>query len=398
METFSYRARTADGDLIESTWTAETEADALDEIREQGQFVINLSRHKKRSLPALSAKHQSLDAGMFFRQLAVLLQAGMQLRESLMVLEEEKGGRARDLLAELRSGVEHGRPFSDVLREHRDVFPPMAVAVAAVGEASGNHAGMIAQLADWMEQEARAREKMKTVLTYPLILFVETLAISCFLTLVVLPAFASLFLSMDAELPLPTRLLLDLSDFVQAHGAGIVIFLLLMFLALFVLSHRPRVRTMLDHGRLRGPVFGRLQREVVWMKTFRALSVLLGCAIPLDDALRQAGRVAGNRYIEQRLQAAADSVRQGFSLTEVFARESTMPHVLSELLRTGEAVGKLPAMFQEGSAYAAMMAENHAARLAAMAEPAAYLVIFALVGTMVAAVALPWLDMMTLFF
>ena len=133
------------------------------------------------------------------------------------------------------------------------------------------------------------------------------------------------------------------------------------------------------------------------MKSYRALGILLACTIPLDEALAQAGRVAGNHYIEQRLQSAAHSVRQGFPLSEVLAGEPSLPHILFELLRTGETAGRLPDMFQEGAAYAAMMAEHHAARLQAMAEPAAYLVIFALVGTIVAAVALPWLDMMTLF-
>ena len=174
--------------------------------------------------------------------------------------------------------------------------------------------------------------------------------------------------------------------------------LFVLCVGIFRLSQRPRMRQTLDRLRLFVPVFGQLQREIVWMRTFRALGVLLSCAIPLDEACEQASRIADNRYIEARLQAAANSVRQGFALTEVFASERSMPFILYELLRTGETVGKLSRLFQEGAAYAAMMADHHASRLQAMAEPAAYLIIFAIVGTIVAAVALPWLDMMTLFF
>lgn len=397
MVTFSYRARTVDGALVEGTWTAATEADALEEIREQGQFVIHLVPQRRRAVSALWTKHGDIDAGLICRQLAVLLHSGMPLRESLASLASEGNERETALLVDLRRSVEHGRPFSEALAEHSDVFSPIAVEIVAVGEAAGRLTEMMQQLADWMEQERRTREKLKTMLAYPAILFVETLLIACFLTLVVLPAFASLFVSMDAALPLPTRILLDAATFVEAHGIGLLIAIIVLVFFAIQLSRRPRVRFHLDHWRLSVPVFGRLQREAVWMKSYRALGILLTCTIPLDEALVQAGRVAGNRYIEQRLQSAAHSVRQGFPLSEVLAGEPSLPHILYELLRTGETAGRLPDMLQEGAAYAAIMAEHHAARLQAMAEPAAYLVIFALVGTIVAAVALPWLDMMTLF-
>ena len=400
MVTFSYRARTLDGELVEGTWTAATEQEALDEIREQGQFVIELTRPRiwSLSLPSIGSHRRVLPAGLLFRQLAVLLQSGMQLHESLTALIGDGQGREKELLSGLRQGIEHGQPFSEVLRSYGDIFPPLAVEVVAVGESSGRLPEMMQQLADWMEQEFRAREKMKTVLAYPAILFAETIAIACFLTIVVLPAFASLFLSMNAALPLPTRLLLDGSTFVQEHGMALLALLFVLCVGIFRLSQRPRMRQTLDRLRLFVPVFGQLQREIVWMRTFRALGVLLSCAIPLDEACEQASRIADNRYIEARLQAAANSVRQGFALTEVFASERSMPFILYELLRTGETVGKLSRLFQEGAAYAAMMADHHASRLQAMAEPAAYLIIFAIVGTIVAAVALPWLDMMTLFF
>ena len=400
METFSYRARTESGELAAGTWTAATEMEALDELREQGLFVMRLQRRSMRAFPSvrfLSLEQDSVDAALVCRQLSVLLHSGFPLRESLSAMIGEGGGREKELLVSLRQGVEQGRPFSELLREHGDVFPEMAVAVAAVGEAAGRLPEMMQQLAAWMEQEQRAREKLKTVLLYPAILFAETMAIACFLTVVVLPAFAELFLSMDAKLPLPTRLLLDWSAFVQEDGLWLLGGLVALGVAIFRWSRRPRVRLAIDRWRLKGPIFGRLQREVLWMKTFRALSVLLACAVPLDEALAQAGRVAGNRHVAERLESVAQSVRQGFPLSEALAGEPSLPPLLLEMLRTGEAAGRLPEMLREGAAYASMMAENHAARLQAMAEPAAYVVIFALVGTIVAAVALPWLDMMTLF-
>lgn len=133
------------------------------------------------------------------------------------------------------------------------------------------------------------------------------------------------------------------------------------------------------------------------MKTYRALSVLTACGIPLDEAVQTAASVADNRAIERVLMAAARGIENGFPLSEVIAAETSLPHVLLKFLRTGELAGCLPEMFARGADSVAQAAAEHAARLQAMAEPAAYLVIFALVGGCVAAVALPWMDMMTMF-
>lgn len=396
MVRYAYQARAMDGTMVEGVWAADSEMQVLDEMREQGLFVVRLRERRSfwHRLPLLFPA--GIDAALFFRQLAVLLQSGMTLHESLAALAGE-GSREKKLLSSLRRGIEEGQSFSEVLRQHPGFFPSIAADIAGVGEASGQLSEMMQQLADWLAAERRTREKMKTVLTYPLFLFAETLGVTVFLTLVVLPAFADLFLSMDAELPLPTRLLLGWSRFLQEHGFALLLGGGVLGLLAYACFRRPEVRRRLDRFRLWGPFFGRLQREVVWMKVFRALSVLVHCAIPLDEAVLGAASAAGNQYVKERLCAAAPSIQQGFPLSEVLAGEATLPRMLHELLRTGEAAGRLPEMLGEGAAYAAMMAEHHAARLQAMAEPAAYLVIFAFVGGIVAAVALPWLDMMTLF-
>ena len=400
MAVFSYRARQMDGTLAVGELVAESEAQAVREMRARGLFVSRLQKKRERRWrwPVLLQRPFSrAQAGPFFRQLAVLLSAGMSLHESLGALAGEEEGRRQAFLRGLQQRIAEGQPFSKALQHHEDVFSPVAVGMVAVGEQAGRLPEMVAELAGWMEEEHRAREKLKTVLAYPMILFAETVAIALFLIGFVLPAFSDLFLSMQTELPWPTQFLLDLGYLAREDAAGLVAVVLFLLAGGRLLVRRPWVREHMDRCQLCGPLFGRLRREVVWMKTYRALSVLAACGIPLDEAVKAASSVVDNRAIERVLNHAAQGIQSGFALSELLAGEPSLPHVLREFLRTGELAGCLPMMLGRGADYAAQAAENHAARLQAMAEPAAYIVIFALVGGCVAAVALPWMDMMTMF-
>ena len=400
MAVFSYRARHMDGTLAVGELVAESEAQAVREMRARGLFVSRLQKKRERRwrCPEIFQRPFSrTQAGPFFRQLAVLLSAGMSLHESLGALAGEEEGRRQAFLRSLQQRIAEGQPFSKALQRHEDVFSPVAVGMVSVGEQAGRLPEMVAELASWMEEEHRAREKLKTVLAYPMILFVETVAIAVFLTGFVLPAFSDFFLSMQTELPWPTQLLLDIGALAREDAAGLVAAAVFLFAGVRLLAQRPQVRERIDRWRLFGPLFGRLLREVVWGKTYRALSVLVSCGIPLDEAVKAASSVADNRAIERVLDRAARGIQSGFALSELLSGEPSLPHVLLEFLRTGELAGCLPMMLGRGADYAAQAAENHAARLQAMAEPAAYVVIFALVGGCVAAVALPWMDMMTMF-
>ena len=398
MALFAYRAHAADGTLCCGEVAADSRLAALAQIRGQGLFVAGLEE-KKAARPSLALRLRGLvrrrsprEEALFVRQLSVLLGAGLTLYDALSALGEAgEDGR----IASLQREIAAGRPLSEALRAAGG-FAPLSLAVVAVGEASGELPLLLARLADWLTARERSREKLKTVLTYPLLLLGETVGIAVFLLAFVLPAFSGLFLSLGADLPWPTRLLLGASDFLAAH----VVFLLLaggaLLLGLRYLSGRPPWRERLARLRLRGPLFGVLAREAGWMQLLRALSVLLACGVPPDVALGKAGPVAENAYLARRAEELARGLREGFSLSEQLRGEPTFPRGLLRLLKAGELAGREAEMLGRAADDLEMLTENHAARLQALAEPCAYLVIFALVGLVVAAVALPWLDLMTL--
>lgn len=409
MAVFTYRAHHLDGEGVMGEVAAASEREALAAVREQGLFVSSLHVKEEARPWRRTALAGLLRAGggrtflrqrseelLLCRQLAVLLRSGLPLYESLLALAGSGSSRYAAMLRELAAGLAAGRTFSSVLREQPHVFSRLSVEIVRVGERAGQLPEMMARLSAWLVQAQRNRERLQTLLLYPAILFLETVGLGVFLTLFVLPTLSSLLLSLHAELPLPTRLLLAWSAFLQAEWPLVLLGVTGASLAAGMLLRRPRIAERAERLSFRLPLFGALRREMAWLQIFRALAVLLSCGISLDEAAAQAADVTESRFLQRRLRMVAAGLRQGLSLTELLAGETTLPPLLLEFLRAGEASGCLEEMLGHGADYAEMLAGNHAARLQALAEPAAYLVVFLLVAGFVAAVSLPMLDMMLL--
>ncbi len=408
MAVFTYRAHRLDGGEVAGEIAAGSAREALAAVRERGLFVSSLRPKRQDALLRLRQSvgdfvgrgcfltRQRGEEALLCRQLAVLLRAGLPLYESLQSLAGSRSDGYAALLRELAAGLAAGKAFSELLAAQPQVFSRLSAALVRVGEQSGRLPEMMQQLAAWLEQSRRSREKLKTALLYPSVLFIETVGLGIFLTLVVLPALSSLLLSLQAEVPWPTRLLLSWSAFVQTSWPLLLAGSVFTGALLFLLFRLPRVAAAIERLRFSLPLFGELRREVLWLQVFRALSMLISCGISLDEAARETAAVTGSRYMRQRLLAVAAGIRQGFSLTELLAGERTLPSLLLEFLRAGETGGCLQEMLDHGADYAQMLAEQHAVRLQALAEPFAYLIVFALVGGFVAAVSLPLLNMMLL--
>lgn len=407
MAVFSYRAHRLDGACVAGEVTAPSAQEALAAVREQGLFVSSLQAREaapsrfraalarwSRAAARPTLGRQRAQELLLCRQLAVLLRSGLPLYESLLALAGRGTSAYAALLRELAAGLAAGRTFSSALREHPRVFSRLTIEIVRVGERSGQLPEMMARLSDWLVQAQRNRERLQTLLLYPAVLFFLTVGFGLFLTFAVLPTLSALLLSFQVALPLPTRLLLAWSAFLQEEWPRVLLLLAGAALAALLLLQRPSIAERVERLRFRLPLFGTLRRELEWLQIYRALAVLLGCGISLDAAVLQAADVTGSRYLRRRLQTVAVGIQQGLPLTELLAGETTLPLLLLEFLRAGETSGCLQEMLGHGAAYAEMLAENHAARLQALAEPVAYLIVFLFVAAFVAAVSLPILDMM----
>ncbi|MDD6134832.1 MAG: type II secretion system F family protein [Selenomonadaceae bacterium] len=406
MASYAYEARNRSGELFKGKIKAASLREAAHQIRAKGLWVASLRELEPASLPPAEASSKSsfltissqpsrLEVVLFCRQLAVMLSAGLPVHEALKALRQSDGrGAYQQMLNRLLTDVIQGKSLHEALQGVPKVFPPRIVSMVKAGEAAGSLDVMFLRLADFLEKSFAAREKLKSVLLYPFILGVTTLLALLGITVFILPTFAAMLSDFRAELPLPTKLLLDFSALIQQDGMVVLLCMGLLVLALVAAWHQPVIRCVLDAWRLRIPLYGRLLCYAEWQMLLGTLSVLLANGICLHEALKLLPEATNNHYLRAVVSSACSAVERGTSLWDAWHRCETFPEVLGEMVRAGEKSGELEGMLEKGAGLCGVIAENESARLQSLAEPAAIFIVGGLVFFFALSVLLPLLGMM----
>lgn len=402
MTTFAYQARNRSGERFSGTVEAETLHAAAQTIRQQGLWIASLevqhSGGAERRLAGQVGKwfHSPTASArmvvLFCRQLTVLLTAGLPVHEALRALQvRNRRDRYQKLLDELLQAVVQGKSLAEAMQAFPRVFSPMVVSLIRAGETGGSLEAVFSRLADFQEKSYVAGEKMKAVLLYPVILGLTTLIAFIFMTVFILPTFASMLINLHAELPLLTRGLLVLSAAVQAHGLLLLIGGLGVSVAVVYLYQQPAVRLQADRLCLGVPFYGRLRRDTAWMMVLGTLSLLLETGIPLHRALDMVRPVAENLYLQVQLKTVSQAVERGRALADSLSNCHEFPAMLRELVQAGERAGALDQTLQKAAEFCSVTAENESQQLQALAEPLAILLVGGLVFCFVLSIILPLL-------
>lgn len=401
---YSYEACNRQGEHFQGQIEAGSRQEAAHKIRRQGLWITSLqlvaakgSGHEKvfNFGWGVSAKVSTAQIALFCRQMAVLLTAGLPVHEALKSLLNGHGhSNYNRLLDSLYQKVLQGKALSVAMQEAKGNFSPQIIRLVEAGEQGGSLERIFNRLADFLEQDVQKREKMKSILLYPAIIGITALAVVIFMTLFILPSFASLLENLESELPLPTKILLQLSDVLQNYGQDILALSLPFFALIYFISRLPRLCLLYHHLLLSLPLMGSLTRHTAWALMLGTLALLLEQGIILHEALKMAAKTSGNRYLEQALLQVQEKVEQGSSLMKALADCPFFPPVLQEMLEAGEQSGQLETMLAKAAAFCEVLAENESARLQAMAEPAAIFTVGGLVFFMVMAVIMPLFNTM----
>ena len=400
MEAYSYKAYDGQGHVASGVIQAASRRQAAELVAGQGLFVVAMKRSFSLPLPLHWFRRQfhRQYVMMFCRQCAVMVKAGLPISECLKVLaREERDGFYQGVMEDLSRRVEEGQSFSASLGKHPAVFPLFVVRLIHVGEVSGNLDAVLEELADYLETAYKAREKLVTLMIYPAILLTVTLLVLLFLLQFILPTFAALFLSLHAELPLPTRLLLGLQTFLRDHGYG-----LLLGLGAFVLGaggvyRNQHYRRRIDGWLLRLPLLGKLLVYNELLRFSRTLSLLLSSGIRMDQALLILHETTGNAYLQQFFLRLRSDIQKGETLAASLGQRGIFPAVMMNLLATGELTGELEMILEKMADFCRGEADTLSERLRALLEPTVILLMGGVVGFVIFAVALPVLDAMTVY-
>lgn len=403
MKKFAFRGRDAAGKEISGHLQAEDKQAAVQKIRQRGLWITKITTEevKEEQVRKFSWRQYWQWHGimpkqlvLFYRQISVFLAAGLPVHEALRAISNpEAKSRYQKLLQALLNDLLAGKSLSKAMAQY-SCFSAVTIQLIRAGEAGGSLEQVFFHLADYQEKIVEAQEKIKSLLLYPAILLATTLLAFIFLTVFILPTFAAMLQNLNATLPLPTRILLELSAILQEHAGIILMLLLAIFAAAACLWQRQAIRLWVDRWQFYLPFWGSLQKSSAWLLVLRTFAILLQNGLPVHQALAFAGAATHHPYLRKQLQRARQQVEEGKTLSAALAQIDLFPPVLQELVRAGEYAGTLETMLTKAADFCAVELAQQAKRLEAMAEPAALLVVGGLVFFFVLSIILPLLGTM----
>jgi type IV pilus assembly protein PilC len=397
MAVFTYQGRSAAG-LQKGEIEAADRTAAVGELRRRSILVTQITEKAGGKTPAKGgAKVKDRELAIFTRQFSTMIDAGLPLVQCLNILAEQSESKnLRTVTATVGRSVEEGATLAESLRKHPRTFDDLYTNMVEVGETGGILDVVLQRLALYIEKAASLKRKVKSALVYPSsIIGVAALVITFMLTFVI-PTFATMFKEMGAELPLPTRVVIALSDFVRGYFWLIGLALVGAVFGLRSYYRTDNGRSTIDALLLKLPVFGVIFRKVAVARFTRTLGTLVQSGVPILEALRITASTAGNKVVERAVLQCRASVTEGKTLAEPLKASGVFPPMVTQMVSVGEQTGALDAMLGKIADFYDDEVDTAVATLTSLLEPIMIVFLGVVVGGLVVAMYLPIFKLVTL--
>jgi len=317
----------------------------------------------------------------FSRQLAVFMRAGIPIMESLeVILEETTGKMMRMVLIDMVDLLRNGDTFAASAAAHPEAFPNYYVGILESAELTGNLDDVLNQLADYMDRDLKARAKVTSALIYPAVVAVMSVVTVAILTVVVLPRFVVFFKTLNAKLPLPTRMMLNFSGYMTRWWYVLAAAVVIVVSAFIAMRRSHSGRAMLDSWILRIPVIGDITRTSILERTLRILSSMLRAGVDLPRSMAVTAEAANNDVYRHALDTIRDAMMEGQGLATPLARTGLFPGAARQMLRVGEETGTLDQQLEVAAAYYNRELETKVDHATSLFEPAIIVIMGVVVG------------------
>jgi type IV pilus assembly protein PilC len=395
--TFDYKIVDSAGKYAKGKIEASNQAAAAQLLRQQGLVPVAIEAgsdsllRKDLSIPGLGARVKLKDLAVFGRQFATMTASGMSLLRSLAVLEDQADKPPlKRAIADVRTDIEAGMSLSAALTKHPKIFPALMVAMVRAGETGGFLDGALERIANTFEKEAALRGKIKSALTYPVIVLMFTALLIAGVLIFIVPIFEDMFAQFGGELPLPTQIIVTAShNLVWAGPLLIALGSAGTALLRREMRRRPELRLKVDRLKLRLPVFGSLFTKIAISRFSRNLGTLLGVGVPVLQALDVVGATTGNAVITEAMKDLQDSVRNGQPMSAPLSKHPVFPGMVAQMIEVGEESGQISQMLDKVADFYDREVESATDALTASIEPIMVVVMGVVVGGMVICLYLP---------
>lgn len=387
MAKYQYEALDRNGKLNSGIMSAFDEDELYRHLKEEGLYLVHVDDGTQDQRNRLLSP---LMLSEFNREMGDMLHAGVTLVRALTILsqEETRTKRERKILAGVLKLIRQGESVADAMEQQGGAFPVLMINMYRAAETSGNLANTASRLAVHYEKEHQLNSKVRGATIYPKILCTLVVIVLIFIMSVILPQLTGLFSAMD-ELPLPTRILFGIGDFVGTHVRLLVCAAVVILMIVLMLKRMPGYQMLTDKWKIRMPVIGKLLMVVYTARFSRSLSSLYSAGIPIITAMQVAKRTIGNTYVEKQLERSVAELRAGKPLSEAVEQVDGLRKKLASVIRVGEESGDLVQMLDSLADSFDYESEMAVSRMISLLEPTLIVLMALVIGFIMIAVMLP---------
>ena len=399
MPVFSYKAQNSSGQSTKGTFNASNNNEVYKMLKEQGYYPLEIVEGGnltaiKNSTKTKIKKFSLKDLVVFCKQTAAILKAGVPILRAIDLLRKQASKKSNRLVLDnLFDGIQKGLPLSEAMNAQKDVFPVILLNMIEAGESTGNLEGAFERMSVHFEKELKLNQKLKKATTYPSIMVVVCLIAVTVLLIVVIPKFAAIFADAGMKLPLSTRILIGLEEFLIKFWYYIIPSIFGMIIGFNKFKKTPYGRRKMDTFYLKIPAVATLIQNAAAEKFCRTVSSMLSAGVSLINALEQVRKVAGNSLIEDALAIVKDDVAKGRTLSESISKVKYFPVMVSQMIKVGEESGSLDGMLERTSDYYENEVENAVNVLTTLLEPAIIMIMAVIIGFILISILSPMFDL-----
>ncbi|PUU88409.1 type II secretion system F family protein [Halanaerobium congolense] len=395
---YQYKAKNKEGDLISGTIEAENKSVIARQLRDKGYYITEISEKRKAldvgEFLKMHKKVKLKNLAVFSQQFAAMIDAGISLVDSLNILvDQTEHRRLREVILKVRDDVETGVSLADAMAKHPAVFPQLYIQLVKAGESGGVLDRILNKLADHYDRQDELNSMVRSALYYPAVILTVGIIVVIFLVTQVVPQFVTMFQDFGSELPLPTRMLLAISTFMQSYWWAL---LLAFIIVLFILGRfrgTPAGKEKTDSWILKMPVIGPMMRKVYISRFSSTLAILVESGVDLLTALAIVEDVVGNKVYGEILTKARVRVREGSNLSDPLQESGEFPAMVVQMISVGEETGAIGTMLNKVSTFYDRQVEASVDGAISLIEPVMIVLLAVMVGFVAISIVTPMFDM-----
>lgn len=396
--TFQWSGRTLRGTVESGEMVASSREDVIAQLRRKNITATVVTEKAPKARFALRGRVKDKDIVVFTRQFATMIDAGLPLVQGLEILSSQVENKtlARTLNT-VKTDVEGGSTYADALKKHPRIFSELYCNMVAAGEAGGILDTILNRLAVYIEKAMKLKRKVRGAMIYPAVVTTIAILVVAVIMIVVVPTFAKMFAQLGGTLPLPTRIVISISNFLGGIGGLMVLGLIIGFFVFVIqLRRTEKGKKAVDAILLKLPILGIILNKVAVAKFTRTLGTLVSSGVPILDGLEITAKTSGNKVVEHAVMDVRKAVAEGKTLAEPLSKARVFPPMVTHMIAVGESTGALDAMLGKIADFYDDEVDSAVSNLTAMMEPMLMVFLGTTVGFIVISMYLPIFKLITL--